>query len=132
MPRLRFPEFRGTGGWGRGPLGDFCEVMQGYGFPEEFQGRTDGRYPFCKVSDISRAVEQEGGKLSSAANYVEAEIVRVLRATVIPVGATVFARIGEAIRSNRRALVMRECLVDNNAVAIKSKLGRAQDFSFSS
>ena len=128
VPRLRFPEFRGTGGWGRGPLGDFCEVMQGYGFPEEFQGRTDGRYPFCKVSDISRAVEQEGGKLSSAANYVEAEIVRVLRATVIPVGATVFARIGEAIRSNRRALVMRECLVDNNAVAIKSKLGRAQDF----
>lgn len=127
-PRLRFPEFRGAADWKERLLGEICEVAQGYGFPEALQGKPRGDFPFCKVSDISRAVSDKGGVLDSAVNYVDLSDLKVLRARTIPAGATVFAKIGEALRLNRRAISGVECLIDNNAVALKAKSGVASDY----
>ena len=110
------------------PLSKICNVLQGYGFPTAFQGKTVGKYPFCKVSDISRAVAESGGVLAEAANYVDEEDLRKLRAKPVPKGATVFAKIGEALRLNRRAYVQRDCLIDNNATALKAIDGTATDY----
>ncbi|HDT2141782.1 TPA: restriction endonuclease subunit S [Enterobacter roggenkampii] len=128
VPRLRFPEFREAGEWKIKSLGTVCTVLQGYGFPETLQGRTEGQYPFCKVSDISRSVAENGGFLAKAANYVNANDLATLRAKLIPIGATVFAKIGEALRLNRRAFVQCECLIDNNAVGLKAVPGVANDY----
>ena len=57
-------------------LGDICDVLQGYGFPESLQGKQQGKYPFCKVSDISNAVSNAGGHVKQAVNYVDDEEVR--------------------------------------------------------
>ena len=128
VPRLRFPEFREAGEWSEKPLAEVCNVLQGYGFPEVLQGRSEGKYPFCKVSDISRAVSEKGGVLDEAANYVgDADLLK-LRAKTIPKGATVFAKIGEALRLNRRAYVRKECLIDNNATGLKAIDGIADDY----
>ena len=128
VPRLRFPEFREAGEWEEKPLAEVCNVLQGYGFPEVLQGRSEGKYPFCKVSDISRAVADRGGLLDEASNYVGDDDLLSLRAKLIPKGATVFAKIGEALRLNRRAYVQKECLIDNNTTGLKAIEGVADDY----
>lgn len=105
-----------------------CNVLQGYGFPEALQGKSNGKYPFCKVSDISRAVAENGSLLAEATNYVGDDELLKLRAKLIPKGATVFAKIGEALRLNRRAYVQKECLIDNNATGLKAIDGVAEDY----
>ena len=128
VPKLRFPEFREAGEWEENLLAKVCNVLQGYGFPDALQGKSDGKYPFCKVSDISRAVAESGGVLAAAANYVGTEELLKLRAKPVPKGATVFAKIGEALRLNRRAYVQKECLIDNNATGLKAIDGVADDY----
>jgi len=128
VPRLRFPEFREAGEWEEKLLREVTTVLQGYGFPTAMQGKDDGKYPFCKVSDISRAVAEQGGLLADAANYVDDTDVSKLRAKLIPIGSTVFAKIGEALRLNRRAFVHRKCLIDNNVVGLKTMPGTADDY----
>jgi len=128
LPKLRFPEFRDAGEWEIKPLAKVCNVLQGYGFPEVLQGKNEGKYPFCKVSDISRAVAENGGLLAEATNYVGDDELLKLRAKLIPKDATVFAKIGEALRLNRRAYVQKECLIDNNATGLKAIDGVADDY----
>ena len=125
-PRLRFAEFRGE--WEQMPLCKVCNVLQGYGFPEALQGEIDGKYPFCKVSDISKAVAENGGNLVSAANYIDDEVLLKLKAKTIPNNSTVFAKIGEALRLNRRAYVRKECLIDNNVTGLKAIDEVADDY----
>jgi type I restriction enzyme, S subunit len=126
-PRLRFPEFRNAAEWTPGEASDIVEVLQGYGFPERLQGSNAGEFPFYKVSDISACVDAGGILLSDAKNHIDDNVLAELRAKPIPIGATVFAKIGEAIRSNKRAMTTRLCLVDNNAAGVKAIDDRADD-----
>lgn len=126
-PRLRFPEFRDAPEWTRGRVSDIVDVLQGYGFPERLQGSQDGEFPFYKVSDISACVDAGGILLDQANNHIDGDVLEELRAKLMPVGSTVFAKIGEAIRSNKRAITSRPCLVDNNAAGVKAITGVAHD-----
>jgi len=127
-PRLRFPEFRDAGPWEVKRLGDVCDVLQGYGFPHRFQGKQRGKYPFCKVSDVTRAVVENGGHITSAANYIDEEDLLELRAQPLPPGTTIFARIGEALRSNNRAITDVSCVIDNNVGGLKALQDIAIDY----
>lgn len=126
-PRLRFPEFRDAPDWILGKASDIVEILQGYGFPERLQGSREGEFPFYKVSDISACVDAGGILLDEANNHIDTDVLEELRAKLMPVGSTVFAKIGEAIRSNKRAITSRPCLVDNNAAGIKAITGLAHD-----
>ena len=128
LPKLRFPEFGNSGKWQKIALGDICDIIPGYTFPECLQGKIHGLYPFCKVSDISKAVSEHGGLLDRALNYVGDDELSILKAKPLPVGTTVFAKIGEALRLNRRAITTVECLIDNNAVGIKAKSKKSTDY----
>lgn len=127
VPRLRLPEFRDAPEWVAGKASDIVDVLQGYGFPERLQGSRDGEFPFYKVSDISACVDAGGILLDEANNHVNAEVLEELRAKLMPIGSTVFAKIGEAVRSNKRAITSRPCLVDNNAAGVKAIAGIADD-----
>ena len=127
QPRLRFPEFQNAGEWSEGRLADIATVLQGYGFPERHQGQKSGDYPFYKVSDISRSLAAGKVFIEESANYVNESLLKELRAKLIPGGTTVFAKIGEAIRSNRRAITTVPCLIDNNAAGVKRIKGKATD-----
>ncbi|TAU73042.1 restriction endonuclease subunit S [Rhizobium leguminosarum] len=100
-------------------LGDLVEFYAGFGFPNQYQGSVEGEIPFAKVSDISRSLEDGGNAIYRAANYVSGEVAHKLRAKPFPTGTIVFAKIGEAIRKNRRALTTREMLFDNNVMGVR-------------
>lgn len=128
VPKLRFPGF--TGEWEEKTISDIADVLQGFGFPDKYQGQTTGDLPFCKVGDISAAVDKGERIISHAANYVNYSLLPTLHARAIPEGATIFAKIGEAIRSNKRIMTGCPCLIDNNAAAVKAKEGESDEFIF--
>ena len=128
IPTLRFPGF--VGEWAEKTISDIAYVLQGFGFPDKYQGQTTGDLPFCKVGDISAAVDKGERIISHAANYVNYSLLPTLHARPIPEGATIFAKIGEAIRSNKRIMTGCPCLIDNNAAAVKAKEGESDEFIF--
>ncbi len=127
-PIIRFQGFNGE--WKKKKIGDIAIVLQGYGFPEKYQGQKYGDLPFCKVGDISSAVDRGEMVINKADNFVDYSLLPVLHAQPIPAGSTIFAKIGEAIRSNKRIRTGVPCLIDNNAAAVKSKGEISDTFLF--
>ena len=108
-------------------LGEVCDFYAGIGFPNEYQGRVTGKYPFYKVGDISKNVLEGNRELKTCANYVEEDVVQKLKGSILPPKTIVFAKIGEALKLNRRAITSCECLVDNNVMGIKAQNVRLND-----
>ena len=126
-PKLRFSEFRDAGAWIDGRCGEIADVLQGYGFPERYQGEKRGLYPFYKVSDISAAFEQGNKYITKANNYIDDGALFEIGAKPVPEGTTIFAKIGEAIRSNRRVIVTIPSVIDNNVAGIKAISDKTSD-----
>lgn len=108
-------------------LGEVCDFYAGTGFPNEYQGRVTGKYPFYKVGDISKNVLEGNRELKICANYVDEEVVQKLKGSILPPKTIVFAKIGEALKLNRRAITSCECLIDNNVMGIKAQNSRLND-----
>lgn len=100
-------------------ISEFCKIYTGTGFPIEFQGKKNGKYPFYKVSDISISNTQQKIFLDNANNYIDEFDLSILKGNLIPAGTIVFAKIGEALKLNKRAITSCECLIDNNVIGIK-------------
>lgn len=101
-------------------LGDICTFYSGTGFPNIYQGKADGKYPFYKVGDISKNVLSGNRELKLCENYIDDDTVTKIKGTLLPAQTVVFAKIGEALKLNRRAITFCDCLVDNNVMGIKS------------
>jgi type I restriction enzyme S subunit len=104
-------------------LGDICVFRAGSVFSKSIQGNSKGIYPFIKVSDFSLS----GNELyiSNANNWISKEILQTSKSKIHPVGATVFAKIGIALTYNRRRLLVKETVIDNNmmsATALEDKV----------
>ena len=98
-------------------LGEICEVRSGVGFPKALQGRPSGDVPFGKVRAISDAWQAGSAALADSTDYVTRdELGTVLKAKPFPSGTVVMAKIGEAVKLNRRALLTTEMLMDNNCM----------------
>lgn len=107
-------------GWELSTLGNVCAFYQGYGFPKNLQGQAVGEYPFYKVGDISKNVRVGNTYLEFCENYISEDILKKIRAKVSPRNTIVFAKIGEALKLNRRALIKQPGIVDNNAIGVKA------------
>ena len=90
------------------------QIITGNGFPPQFQGMVGEQYPMCKASDISYADKC----LCTAANSVSEEVVKEQRFNIIPSGSILFAKIGEAMKKNNRAINVIPCCIDNNCQAM--------------
>jgi type I restriction enzyme S subunit len=99
-------------------LGEQAVAQSGAGFPKSFQGLTAGDYPLAKVSDISDAVKFNNAVLGKANNYLSTAIAQKIGAKPFPEGTTLFAKIGEALRLNRRAISTIPILADNNVMGL--------------
>ena len=100
-------------------ISEFCKIYTGTGFPMDFQGKKNGKYPFYKVSDISVSNTQQKIFLGNANNYIDELELSILKGNIIPAGTIVFAKIGEALKLNKRAITSCKCLIDNNVIGIK-------------
>ena len=127
VPELRFPEFRNAGEWRKKHLGKVATVSQGYGFPIKYQGETAGHYPFYKVRDISNAVLEGSSTISESQNYISQSVAEELKAKPIPIGSTIFAKIGEAIKLNRRVMLTKPAIIDNNIAGLTPIEGEATE-----
>ena len=56
-----------------------CTFFSGTGFPNDYQGNASGDYPFYKVGDISRNVQEGNVFLVSCDNYISNEIAAKLK-----------------------------------------------------
>jgi len=127
FPALRFPAFEAGPGWVTGQCRDIAQIISGYGFPDKHQGSQAGEYPFYKVSDISRAISTGSRFISEARNYIGDDVLKAIRAKLAPPGTIIFAKIGEAIRSNRRVVTTRPAVIDNNTAGVKALDGVVLD-----
>ena len=95
--------------------GECGEFVAGSGFKNEYQGFTNYDIPFYKVSSLKTA--NETGYLCDNTNTVDETLRKKLKAALIPANSLLFAKIGEAIRLNRRAINTVPCCIDNNMMA---------------
>ena len=107
--------------WEIKKLGEVCDFYQGYGFPKHLQGESIGKYPFYKVGDISKNVQSGFRYLEKCNNFIDEKTLIKLRAKPYPPNTIVFAKIGEALKLNRRAIIKISGIVDNNAIGLKAK-----------
>lgn len=117
-------------GWVDSSLGKVIDVYSGVGFPIKYQGKSNGDYPVYKVRDISLAVTSKNGILNTAGHFVSAQEAIELKGRIFRRGATLFAKIGEAVKLNRRALVQAPGLADNNVMAVCATLCEMDKFIF--
>ncbi|MGF6862813.1 type I restriction enzyme S subunit [Rhodobacteraceae bacterium MBR-64] len=100
--------------WKATTLGTICKFQAGNGFPKDLQGDIDGEYPVAKVSDMNLA----GNELFiiNANNWLSKKAVDQAFKLHQP-GAVVFAKIGIALTTNRRRILVRPTVIDNNMMS---------------
>ena len=94
-------------------LGKLCVFQAGDAFSKDKQGAMDGDVPFIKVSDMN--IPGNDYHILRAANWLTSAEAKSFRKHQS--GATVFAKIGEALRANRRRLLTRPTIIDNNMMS---------------
>jgi type I restriction enzyme S subunit len=101
--------------WARTTLGRLCSFKGGNVFPQREQGSLNGAAPFIKVSDLS--LSGNSSTIDRANNWVSDAQIASLRLSVFPVGASVFAKIGEGLKSERVRRLTVPTAIDNNLMA---------------
>ena len=113
VPEIRFAGF--TDPWEQRKLGELGFAQSGIGFPNTEQGGTEGT-PFFKVSDMNMSGNEH--ELIASNNYVTPEqIARMGWHPINQLPAIFFAKVGAAVMLNRKRLVNKPFLMDNNTMA---------------
>ena len=99
-------------------LKDVCIFYSGTGFPIKYQGDSYGDLPFYKVGDIANNAMIGNSFLDTCKNYISYDIAKKIKGTIVPKNVIVFAKIGEALKLNRRCITSSNCLIDNNVTGI--------------
>ena len=111
-------QYRGLYGylsWEQRKLGELGFAQSGIGFPDAEQGGTEGT-PFFKVSDMNTPGNEY--ELVASNNYVTAEQIACMGwHPIVQVPAIFFAKVGAAVMLNRKRLVNKPFLLDNNTMA---------------
>jgi type I restriction enzyme S subunit len=102
--------------WVLSRLGHVGEWAVGSGFPTQEQGLTDQPIPFCKVSDMNLSGNERF--ILTANNSIDESTASRLRVNVHPAGTVVFPKIGGAIATNKRRLLVKPTAIDNNCLGL--------------
>ncbi|MCG3746037.1 restriction endonuclease subunit S [Vibrio cincinnatiensis] len=105
-------------GWVATQIALIAKVESGVGFPKKYQGLDFVDIPVYKVGDISRSVQNQEKSLVRSSNYVDEKTRIAMKAKIYPEGSTLFAKIGEALKLNRRGFVGKEGIADNNVMGV--------------
>lgn len=105
--------------WEKTTLGELVAFASGYAFPHKFQGRTEGDYPFLKVSDMNSSGNTR--LLRTGTNWVTAEMMVALKAKAHPAGTVVFPKVGAALLTEKRRLLAVPAAFDNNIMGLVAR-----------
>ena len=124
IPKIRFKEF--INNWNNYKLGQLGNFKSGIGFPDSQQGGTEG-IPFFKVSDMNNIGNET--EMRNANNYVTQEqIMKNSWKVINETPAIIFAKVGAALMLNRKRLVTRPFLIDNNTMSYSFDESWDKDF----
>jgi type I restriction enzyme S subunit len=107
--------------WVFSTLKDVADIVSGMGFPKHLQGKAEGEFPVFKVGDISSVWKVGKTTLVKSPNNLSREEVVKIKGKVHPQCTIIFAKIGEALRLNRRAILGQPSLIDNNVMGLIPK-----------
>ena len=102
--------------WPITTLGEIATIQSGSGFPVKFQGNHGEQYPFYKVGDMN--TEGNEVRMENSNHTITEEIRRKLKAKIFPAGSIIFPKVGGAIRTNKKRIIVKECCVDNNVMGL--------------
>ncbi|MFA7084957.1 MAG: restriction endonuclease subunit S [Arcobacteraceae bacterium] len=103
-------------GWEVEKLGIIAKFKGGDGFSEEYQGLSIGDFPFLKVSDMTSVGNEK--YISVSNNYINQDIQKNMKYTIFPKDTIVFAKVGAALLLNRRRILSRQSIIDNNMMGM--------------
>ena len=101
--------------WKVAPLKRIGEFHSGSGFPIAMQGNTAQEILFAKVSDMNSFGNEI--EITCAANTVSSEMALQLGAQVFEHNTIIFPKVGGALLTNKRRLLVRSTCIDNNLMA---------------
>ena len=116
------PRFTVDTEWPMVEIKEIATVESGFGFPTSFQGKTEERIPFLKVSDMNLPGNESC--IVSWNNTVSLDTLRELKAKSFPAGTVIFPKIGAAIATNKKRILTRESTYDNNVMGIIADTGK--------
>ena len=102
--------------WPMVEVKDIASVQSGSGFPLKYQGETDQEIHFLKVSDMNTYGNEV--EIKVAANTVSRSTLRDLGARSAPPDTVIFPKIGAAIKTNKKRILIHESAYDNNVMGI--------------
>lgn len=108
--------------WPMLPISHIASVANGFRFPLHQQGFIDDGIPFLKVSDMNLPGNEN--RMVVWNNAVSRETLRELKARTYPAGTVIFPKVGAAIATNKKRLLITESTFDNNVMAIVPKSGK--------
>lgn len=112
--KRRLPGFKDK--WRTVRLANIGKFISGCGFPLTYQGKTEGEYPFFKVSDMN--LKQNSVYMNVSNNWINEEDRKVLNIKPLPKDTIVFAKIGAAIFLERKRLLSQQSFIDNNMMGL--------------
>lgn len=104
-------------GWAWLPLGHVGIWATGCGFPTQYQGESDKEFLFCKVSDMNLPGNEVD--VHTTVHTIDADVMKKIRARANPAGTVIFPKIGGAIATHKRRLVIKPTIIDNNCSGIQ-------------
>ena len=101
--------------WEVRPLKRIGSFSSGAGFPISAQGSTGDEILFVKVSDMNRFGNNI--EIVGSANTVSRETALTLGAQIFEANTIIFPKVGGALLTNKRRMLVRPTCIDNNLMA---------------
>jgi len=119
QPRLRFPEFEGSGQWVGTKLGSHVAIQSGYS-PSSYALSSIGEYPFVKVEDLNNCAKYQffGREFCDDSHGV------------VPANSILFPKRGAAIELNKIRITAKSILIDTNLMALTPRDGLKVEFLY--
>lgn len=97
-------------------LDEVTRFASGVAFPQSQQGRSEGEFPFLKVSDMN--LPENVTAMVAATNWISEEQRKSLKATLHPAGTVIFPKVGAALKTEKRRILTRPSAFDNNVMGL--------------
>lgn len=114
--------------WKKTKLGEMGTWAVGSGFPIVAQGSQTGSVLFAKVSDMNNTGNEKF--ILQTNNTITEKIAKELKVNIHPEGTVIFPKIGGAIATNKRRILVKPTAIDNNCLGITPKNGVSTDWLF--
>jgi type I restriction enzyme S subunit len=115
-------------GWVFSRLGGAGYWAIGSGFPKNEQGLDGESILFSKVSDMNLAGNEK--YIQTTVHTVSKETAARLKLNIHTDGTVIFPKIGGAIATNKRRIIIKPTVIDNNCLGISPANGISTDYVY--